>query len=613
MDYNEEWKFVASNVEVSVSGRSVRQKPNVSESGLYYRVFEDDLNIHIVGLFRRFIYSIKKDIVSVSWKFFKDGKFTISSKNRSVIFFSNAVPSSIFNLIENIYLITPQCLIPPFLPIDNSFGNSSIEMGNLKNHLYRDSETEVLGKRKPRAEVMHDGIYKPKNHNKTREKSNIYINVANIHDPVRSLHNLPDDLLFYILSMLIYPENERCEASSSCQNFFFKDKLLKSTNIAFANRKLLKFFQNNIWEISINKKMNNRPYRLNKNYNKLGSILINNKYLRDPEIRWFFSSKQLSTSINKCSIIGNNHISESTLKLFLSKFRNLECIEIIDCKKISGESVLKLLKVLPSIKFLKIGNLSTQRCSINDISFENTLNPHENKSEGSEISKELDNSKLVHLELLNYSKMTKISFIRNFCCTLEYLDLRGCGNISGSEFECLFRHMKKLKVLILANSSITDQKLDILLDNCPQLEILDISNSNASECTLEKIPSKLKNILGLKLSYCNNLKIESLIKVLNDCKHLEVLDLTGCCQIEDKIVNSLVETNIPNNLKRIGIHRLPLNSRKFKNWILEKMGPNSIQTNFEVFDKELPISEFVRKYEAIKKNYLERNKPIWAC
>lgn len=606
-----EWSFLSSNVEVNISGKKIMQNLGSKGAGLYYKFNGNDIEICIYVLAREFNYSIKSDISSIFWNFYKNGKFTIISKKNIYFFFSNTLSSSIYYFIKKIATIAPRCLSPDFNSSNYLICKSS---SSTYSNSFIDYSTNLQITKKQKIvkleQINHQDVrnvsendFKDENY-KTSSKNDL-----NDHQTILGdfLTNLPEDLIFYVLSMLVNPiKSERNE--KSCTNYisFYKDDLIKSTNLAFVNKKLLKFFQMNVWEVSINRKMHKDSNRIN--YENLRSLLISNKYIRDSNIREFASSKNLPILINKLSIKGNNNITDSALTLLLLRLKNLESLEIIDCNNITGDSSFRIIGTKSSVKYLKVGSGIKQNFSISDNSLKDLFNTN------STIIDSSKKSSILYLELLNCIRITKIPIVKECHFNIEYLDLRGCRNIMSYEFERLFGYLSNLKVLILSNTNINDQILDIVFERCSDIEILDISHcTNISEKVFDKIPDKLKSISGLKSSYCMNLRTNSLIRILTGCKCLEMIDLTGCCNINNDLINYHNTMAFTSKIRKIGVFRLSLDPRKLNDMISNNMEIYSNEKiNIEIrSDRELLISEFTFKYKNMRDQYLERSKPIW--
>ncbi|KAK9172044.1 hypothetical protein CmeUKMEL1_12885 [Cryptosporidium meleagridis] len=619
MSSESEWLFFASNVEVHVYGKKIMQNLGANGAGMCYKLFGDDIKICIYGFNREFNYSFGKDILSVFWKFYLDGKFTIVCKKYINFFFSNAMPNSIFCFIEKVSGITPQFLSPRFSSRSDIIHKSSLTFRNK----FPDNNDKMLITKKQKItkfeQMNHQKMknYAPESRfEDERQKTVCKTNLDNYPSiSTNCISNLPQDLLFYVLSMLVTPvvceENEKSHINC---NLFYKDDLIKSTNLAFVNSRLLKFFQDNVWEILIHHKLRKKSNNL-INFKNLGSLIISSKNIKDSDIKEIASAKHLPASINKLIINGNNNITDSALSLFLLRLRNLEFLEIIDCNSITGSSSFRVIGMKPSIKFLKIGSRIKQNFSINDNSLKDLFNSKYQKKLIKTDMSSFAKPSIKHLELQNCVGITKIpETVKEYCYNIEYLDLRGCKNILNIELERFFGYSKNLKVLVLSNTNISDQILDIIFENCPGIEILDVSYcANISEKIFDKLPIKLKLLTGLKLSYCLNFKANSLIQILSNCKFLEIIDLAGCCNLECSLINyrNMISAT---NLRKIGVFRLSFDPRKLNEWILNNMEVelNNKKINIEIcYDRELLISEFTYKFEKKRDIYLERNKPIW--
>ncbi|KAJ1613037.1 leucine-rich repeat-containing protein [Cryptosporidium canis] len=603
-----EWTVLSSNVELHFSGRKIMQCLSSNGAGLRYRIKENDLEL-CIKLDREFFYSLKKDILSLYWKFHIYGKFSIISKKKSHFLFSNAVPNFVYNLAETIARISPQCLYPSFkynnYLISNYFPNNKTKLD-----FSGDQQTEKKQKMAKLEQFIEQDCNHPsESRHEGKRLKYTYKHSINKNKIAykNNLVSLPDDLIFYILSMLTTPITPNQEDEDSClkAKSFYKDDLVKSTNLAFINSKLLYFFRANAWQISISNKFS--TLEIMYNYKNIGSLNVSNKHIKDSDIQEFTHSKNFPILINQLCITGINSITDSGLTRLLLRLKKLERLEITDCNRITGEFSFRVIGANSSIKYLKLGTISKQNLSISDYSLACLLNSNNKTSKLT--TRNSSKLNILHLELLNCIGINKISTISECCCNAEYLDLRGCKNIQNCEFESFFGYLKNLKVLILANTNVDDQVIDTILEHCSEIEVLDISYcKNVSEEMIAKIPYKLKLITGLKLSYCLTIRTKTLVHILVNCAHLEVIDISGCCHLDFNLNN--YRTSFDSKLRIIGAYRISFDPRKLIDWISSNKRLDDREIKI-LNEKELPISEFVIKFNKIKKQYLDRNKPIW--
>ena len=78
-----------------------------------------------------------------------------------------------------------------------------------------------------------------------------------------------------------------------------------------------------------------------------------------------------------------------------------------------------------------------------------------------------------------------------------------------------------------SSSSLDPKCLSIVVDECPNLEYLNISKMDVSNSNFRVI-SKLKKLKELNVSYCSRITDVSLAKIFQHCKLMETLDITFC-------------------------------------------------------------------------------------
>lgn len=106
---------------------------------------------------------------------------------------------------------------------------------------------------------------------------------------------------------------------------------------------------------------------------------------------------------------------------------------------------------------------------------------------------------------------------------LRVLKLSGCIKISDVSLKYCFR-FPELKELSLARcQQVTIEGIDALVQNCPSLEILDLSEChNISDKAIELVTIKLHRLSSLTLERCIQLTDFTLDYIVINCKNLRV-------------------------------------------------------------------------------------------
>lgn len=611
---NPEWSFLPSTVEYFISGKKTLSRLYSDGAGLHYRVVGFDVELFI-ELDDEFTYSARNNVSTIDWKLHVDGKFIIYCRKKTAFHFSSALPYSICQFVKVVSNYFPHFLSPRF--------NSNILMANVTtyssctNRSRPSNDTQTTRRRKiarfelldtkkdvskdnPEGEILNP-LCKSCSDNKS---ATLKYNFA----------NLPEDLIFNILSMLVEPiQTPESNTSWNSTHSFYKDDLVRCTNLAIVNSRLLNIFRVNLWELKMNQNLCKKSKEITK-YKNIGSICISNVYINNSDIREFAYSKNLPICVNKLSISRINTITDCVLSLLILRLKDLDFLEVVDCNLITGNYSFQVIGANSSIRYLRMGSLLEKNESITDHSFDILLDSCNKKGLNKHNCGHFTKLSLLHLEFLNCAKITRISIMKEYCPEIEYLDLRGCRNIPNSELGYFLSHLRSLKVLILSDTNINDYTFGIILNNCKEIEVLDISYCNRiSNKAIARIPNRLRLLTGLKLSYCSNIETLTLLQILACCKYLEILDLSGCYKIGFEI-NRYQVMKFTSNLKKVGAFQIDPNSTMMVHWLCDKVGirPNGERLDAEIYlHRELEVSEFVLKYTKKRDSYVGRNKLIW--
>lgn len=164
--------------------------------------------------------------------------------------------------------------------------------------------------------------------------------------------------------------------------------------------------------------------------------------------------------INKCSKIGDRGICSVARACSTS----LKTLKLLDCSRVTNESVLILAEFCRNLESLIIGGCK-------DISDES------------------------------------MSLLASACCSnLQSLRMDWCLNISDSSLDCILRHCSKLEVLDVGC--------------CEQITDAAFQGLGSEYC---KIDLKI-----FKFSNCPKITVVGIAKLLSSCNHLEYLDARSC-------------------------------------------------------------------------------------
>lgn len=227
-----------------------------------------------------------------------------------------------------------------------------------------------------------------------------------------------------------------------------------------------------------------------------------------------------------------NKISDSSLKLLLHRFKNLEVVDIRNCYKISHEGIYPL-KFKHTLKKLYMGNLTSSNvtnCHSND-SLKVLFN---SKKDNIQLDTVLNN--LIALEIINVKLLDDISHLYMIANNLKILNFKGCPiDDTSSNY---FQYFKNLLALNLSETNISNHLLNVVIKNSTKLKVLDISKTpEILNSTILEIPKKLKHLKKVKLAHLQNVDNFCLREFLKYCKDLTCIDFSNCWKVNNTFCN----------------------------------------------------------------------------
>ncbi|KAK9117828.1 hypothetical protein Scep_015921 [Stephania cephalantha] len=158
-------------------------------------------------------------------------------------------------------------------------------------------------------------------------------------------------------------------------------------------------------------------------------------------------------------------------------------------------------------------------------------------------------SSLSSLQSLNVSDCRKLTDkglgkIASGCGDLRSLHLSGCRLITDLSLQALSDNCKYLEELGLQGcNNITDSGLTILVDGCRRIKFLDVSKcSNVSDVGVSNVCNACSSSLRtLKMLGCR-IGDPSIVSLAQSCKNLETLVISGCPNVSNDSIKSLVIT-----------------------------------------------------------------------
>ena len=248
-------------------------------------------------------------------------------------------------------------------------------------------------------------------------------------------------------------------------------------------------------------------------------------------ISGFFSNQcsLQSLSIN-CSVLE----SETTIKL-LSSLKDLTCLDLSDSTGVDG----CVFTALPELS--KLTALDLSHTSVNDEDLKNIA------TKASHMKK---------LTLMNCPRLSDIGieYIADGCHCLERFVIHSSDKITGirlfpSTLESLGKGCQKLKHLALKDcTGLDDSGVIALVQNCHELEYLELHSKNISSPSLHAISHSCSNLFYLEIDgyNFNAASVESLLTKhrfikyvsIRSCSNINAIDLCKSAETKSGILKT---------------------------------------------------------------------------
>ncbi|GAP92767.2 putative F-box and leucine-rich repeat protein GRR1 [Rosellinia necatrix] len=235
----------------------------------------------------------------------------------------------------------------------------------------------------------------------------------------------------------------------------------------------------------------------------------------------------LEIDLHQCVNIGNEPVSALLIKehslrelrlascelvddgafLALPSYRTYENLRILDltsCSRLTDRAVEKIIDVAPRLR-----NLVLAKCSnITDVAVH-------------AIAKLQKNLHYVHLGHCRHITDDAVKRLVRSCNRIRYIDLGCCTNLTDESVTLLAALPKLKRIGLVKCASITDKSMYALATaNDHRSQYRNAAAHPGHE-------SRASSLERVHLSYCTNLTLPSIIKLLNCCQKLTHLSLTG--------------------------------------------------------------------------------------
>ncbi|XP_027107178.2 uncharacterized protein [Coffea arabica] len=215
-------------------------------------------------------------------------------------------------------------------------------------------------------------------------------------------------------------------------------------------------------------------------------------------------------------LAGCRFVTDSLLRTLSDNCNNLEELGLQGCSSITDSGLVLLVQGCWRLK-----NLDVNKCSnVGDIGV-------------TSVSKACSSLKTLKLlDCYNVGDASILS-VANFCGDLQNLIIGGCRDVSDESLKQLAvacsNSLKNLRMDWCLN--ISDSSIECILQNCKQLEVLDIG------CCEEVTDAAFQGLGGglfelhlkiLKVSNCPKITVVGIGNLLKSCNSLKYLDVRSC-------------------------------------------------------------------------------------
>lgn len=248
------------------------------------------------------------------------------------------------------------------------------------------------------------------------------------------------------------------------------------------------------------------------------------------------------------SIYGLNHRS---IEAITSRCLNLTSITIIDYSNdgsFNGLSLKLISNTYSSLKKLKLSRQGPPIKSVNDISVMILSNScvHLTSLRLDSFQKITDAGVIEIINTCTNIKSISLSFTQITddalqavsTLSLNYLNLKNCKRVSETGLLRLIPYLKSIKKLNLSGlNGVTDNVVDLIETNCKKLEVIQLNNTQITDASLLPL-SNLLNLVDVSINFSQISDFTYLINLKNS-QNLKSLSLAGSKHLTDVDIKSL--------------------------------------------------------------------------
>jgi len=239
-------------------------------------------------------------------------------------------------------------------------------------------------------------------------------------------------------------------------------------------------------------------------------------------------SESLTQKKWKIELCNTEHLRKSDAVQILPHFPQSHSVCLDDRTRLTNQDLLSIVSSLPNLQKLSIQNIP----QITD----------EGISYITEYSKNL-----THLWIQGCTGISDVgisSFLNENGERLTLLDLGKC-NISTATALCIGTLCESLKSLNFANCiKISDSSINAVANGCPNIENLNLQNTQITDNCADSLVTKLKNLQTISLYDCIQITNSTVEKILLNCRSIVQIDRRGTSVAYDELMQ--LRLNYPN-------------------------------------------------------------------
>lgn len=238
-----------------------------------------------------------------------------------------------------------------------------------------------------------------------------------------------------------------------------------------------------------------------------------------------------SISLNTINLSNNAQFTSKTISKIASACKNLTNLLLVGVPKVCEDSIIPLARNgtlneldLSARSLLKSGpSSSIPRFGPRGL----TAIGHHNMN-------------LRYLRLDGCSRITDESVIvlARGCIYLEELSMRRCYKVGDKSVRAIGHHCHQLRKLNIAScNKVSDHGVEGLVIGCLCLTDIDLSNVRLTDRSMRLFARYSKRLVNMSFQNCFRITDSAVLELFQQCNLIEKIDLKGCDQVTDAVLN----------------------------------------------------------------------------